>query len=157
MRNRLSEQIRHPAVAFVGVLFFASAAVVPISGSIDAANQIALADDPVAFYDQAVDRVLDKARAEKEIQEALTTSDADMAQSLFDVALSTMLLSIRNSLTKLRKRAPTLRQRSRQLEGLPEASGPESSRTRPALRAFSLAICLSSATSVTLRAKVHAT
>jgi len=78
--------LRHPALAFLGAAVFGLAALVPIRGALDAAEQFAIADDPAQISDRALDRIFDRGVAEREIRSALAAGDLDLAQSFLDLA-----------------------------------------------------------------------
>jgi len=84
MHNRLARRFRHPVLALVGAASFGFATFMLIRA---ASQEAAIADDPVALYDRAVDRVLDQARAGREIDAALATDDTDLARNLLDLAV----------------------------------------------------------------------
>ncbi len=80
------QNLRHPLVAFAGAAIFGLAALALSRGALDAAEQLAAADDPVQISDRALDRVFNQSVAEREIQSALAAGDADLAQSFVDLA-----------------------------------------------------------------------
>lgn len=86
MQDRLTKLIRHPLAALVSAVLFGLAVMALIGGAINAAEQIAVADDPAALSDRQVARVFDKAVAEREIQSALGAGNIDMAKSILDLA-----------------------------------------------------------------------
>jgi len=81
------DAVRHPAVASVGALLFALAAIVVVRGGLDAQSRFAAtADDPVKIADQALDTSFNRDVAEREIQSALDVHDTDLAQSFVALA-----------------------------------------------------------------------
>ena len=78
--------MRHPLVAFLGVVVFGSAAIVVGRHAVEQVQQYAAADDPVQISDRALDSVFTQGVAEREIGVALATGDIDLAQSFLDLA-----------------------------------------------------------------------
>ncbi len=73
-------------LAVAGVIAFVLAAVALAGPGIDLHDQLTAADDPVKLSDRALNRVFDRAVAEREIGAALTAGDSDLAQSFLDLA-----------------------------------------------------------------------
>jgi len=67
-------------------LCLALAAFVSLPGGIDAAREIAAADDPVRLSDLQLDRHFDAAVAAREIEQALQSGDLDLARSFIELA-----------------------------------------------------------------------
>jgi len=59
---------------------------VSMPGGVDAARTIAAADDPVRLSELALDKSFDAAVATREIEQALTADDVDLARSFVDLA-----------------------------------------------------------------------
>jgi hypothetical protein len=77
---------RHAGLALIGVVAFALATLALAGTGVDAYDQLAAQDDPVALSDQALLRRFDRTVAEREMQAALAAGDADLAQSFLDLA-----------------------------------------------------------------------
>jgi hypothetical protein len=82
----LIEMRRHPAAAVALGVLFAIAAAIFLRGGLAAQARLAVADDPVAVTDQALAATFDRDVAEREIRDALTAGDVDLAQSFVDLA-----------------------------------------------------------------------
>ncbi len=83
----LIQTVRHPFFAGVAALLFAVAAFVLIRGGVAARTQFdATAEDPVKIADQALDRRFNRDVAEREIRQALSADDIDLAQSFVALA-----------------------------------------------------------------------
>ena len=78
--------VRHPAVALVGAIFFALAAVVLIRGGMAARQELAAADDPVKISDAALNCAFNPQTAEREIRTALAAGDIELAHSFSELA-----------------------------------------------------------------------
>lgn len=76
----------HPAFALVAAAIFGLGGFALSRGAIDAAQQLAAADDPAQISDRALDRVFNQSVAEGEIRSALAAGDIDLAQSFLDLA-----------------------------------------------------------------------
>jgi hypothetical protein len=72
-------------VTFLAALF-ACAALLLVPRGIDAGWLMANQDDPVGLTDRALTKSFDAAVAKREIEAALVTGDADLAQSFLDLA-----------------------------------------------------------------------
>jgi len=79
-------QMRHPGFALLCAVIFGCAALVVGGNAVDEAQRLAVADDPVAISDRALDQVFSKGVAQREIRAALTAGDTDLAQSFLDLA-----------------------------------------------------------------------
>jgi hypothetical protein len=84
--KQLTRQVRHPALALVGAVLFACAAVALMRYAIDMAERLAAADDPVQITDWALDRAFNPDVADREIRSALAAGDVDLAQSFVALA-----------------------------------------------------------------------
>ncbi len=73
-----------PVVLAVAVLAVLAAYIVP--RGLDARAQLAIADDPAAIAERALDGKFNVGLAEREIEQALAAGDADLAQSFVDLA-----------------------------------------------------------------------
>jgi hypothetical protein len=82
----LSEMRRHPAAAIAFGALFAIAAAFFLRGGVAAQARLTAADDPIAVTDQALAATFDQDVAEREIRDALTAGDVDLAQSFVDLA-----------------------------------------------------------------------
>jgi hypothetical protein len=81
----LGRQLRQPGFALFCALGLGCAAI-PIGwNAFDRAQQFA-ADDPVMIADRALDDVLNRSVAEREIHAALAAGDLDLAQSFLDLS-----------------------------------------------------------------------
>ncbi len=86
-QHRLLRYLRHPLLALIGTAVCGLAALPLTRGTLDVAQQLAAADDPVAVSDGALDRIgFDQGVAEREIRSALAVGDLDLAQSFLDLA-----------------------------------------------------------------------
>jgi hypothetical protein len=72
------------SLGIAACLALAAAASVP--GGVQAAREIAAADDPVRLSELALDRSFDAAVATREIEQALAAGDAELARSFVDLA-----------------------------------------------------------------------
>src|ERR1700722_14561618 len=83
--GQIGRQLRQPAFALFCALVLGCAAI-PIGwNAFDRAQQFA-ADDPVMIADRALDDVLNRSVAEREIHAALAAGDLDLAQSFLDLS-----------------------------------------------------------------------
>jgi hypothetical protein len=81
------QSLRHPLFALVVAASFAGAAAVMIRDGLAARAQFeATAADPVKIADQALDRTFNRDVAEREIRNALSADDVDLAQSFVALA-----------------------------------------------------------------------
>jgi len=84
--SRLIRYVRHPVLALLGAAICGLAAIPLTRGAFDVAQQLAVADDPVAVSERALDRVgFDRGVAEREVRSALAAGDIDLAQSFLDL------------------------------------------------------------------------
>lgn len=74
------------AVAFALAGLFALAAVVCVPLGLKASTLLAAEDDPAAIADHRLDTAFDAAVASREIDDALTAGDADLARSFVELA-----------------------------------------------------------------------
>jgi hypothetical protein len=81
----ISRQVRQPGCALFCALILGCAALPVGWNAFDRAKQLA-SDDPVINADRALDDVLSRSVAEREIGAALATGDLDLAQSFLDLA-----------------------------------------------------------------------
>ncbi len=77
---------RHAALALIGAVAFGLVALALAGRGIDAQQQLATAGDPVKISDRALGLAFNQDVAQREIQAALATGDADLAQSFLDLA-----------------------------------------------------------------------
>jgi hypothetical protein len=82
---RIIEAAQHPLFALAGGALFLFAAGFVVHGGVEAYDR-AIADDPVAIADAALDRSFNREVAEREISAALATGDSDLAQSFVELA-----------------------------------------------------------------------
>ena len=81
------QSLRHPLFALVVAASFAGAAAMMIRDGLAARAQFeATAADPVKIADQALDRTFNRDVAEREIRNALSADDVDLAQSFVALA-----------------------------------------------------------------------
>src|ERR1700743_62290 len=81
----LGRQLRQPGFALFCALVLGCVAI-PVSwNAFDRAQQFAV-DDPVMIADRALDDVLNRNVAEREIRAALAAGDLDLAQSFLDLS-----------------------------------------------------------------------
>src|SRR5579872_1677274 len=80
------QQIRHPAFAVVCAIGCITGVLASGRLAGDEMARMAIADDPVAISDRALDEVFDNAVAEREIRAPLASGDIDLAQSFVDLA-----------------------------------------------------------------------
>jgi hypothetical protein len=83
--SQVGRQLRQPATALFCVLVLGCAAIPVGWTAFDHAQQFA-ADDPGAISDRALDDILSRAVAEREIGAALAAGDLDLAQSFLDLS-----------------------------------------------------------------------
>ena len=76
----------HPRLAVLAAGLFALAAAFCVPLGLEARSLLATADDPVAIADRGLARAFDDTVAVHEIESALDTNDADLAQSFVDLA-----------------------------------------------------------------------
>jgi hypothetical protein len=81
----ISRQVRQPGCALFCALVLGCVALPVGWNAFDRAKQLA-SDDPVINADRALDDVLSRSVAEREIGAALATGDLDLAQSFLDLA-----------------------------------------------------------------------
>jgi hypothetical protein len=86
-QKRFIWTVHHPLFALAAAVLFAFAAVMVVRSGVAARAQFAAsAEDPVKISDQALDRTLTQAVAEREIRSALAANDLDLAQSFVALA-----------------------------------------------------------------------
>jgi len=73
-------------LSLTAAAIFAGLAVYAVPRGLEARSLIAIEDDPVQIADRALDKSFDAARAQKEIESALDTKDADLAKSFVELA-----------------------------------------------------------------------
>jgi hypothetical protein len=73
-----------PALAVAALLLGAACYVVP--RGLEAQSLLAIEDDPAQIADRALDQTFDAARAQREIDAALTAKDADLANSFVELS-----------------------------------------------------------------------
>jgi hypothetical protein len=83
--SRIGRQLRQPATALFCALVSGCAAIPVGWTAFDHAQQLA-ADDPITISDRALDGILSRAVAEREIGAALAAGDLDLAQSFLDLS-----------------------------------------------------------------------
>jgi hypothetical protein len=83
--GQIGRQLRQPAFALFCALVLGYAAIPTGWNAFERARQFA-ADDPVKIADRALDDVLSRAVAEREIGAALAVGDIDLAQSFLDLS-----------------------------------------------------------------------
>ena len=74
-KNRFLAALRHPVFAFAGAVLFALAAFVFVRGGIATGDRLAVADDPVAISDRALDSKFSAEVADRKIRAALSAGD----------------------------------------------------------------------------------
>jgi len=85
--NRFAGVLRHPFLALAGACLFAAAAWLLVRGGIAAQARLAeVAADPAQISDRALAGVFSRAVADREIGEALSAGDLDLAQSFVELA-----------------------------------------------------------------------
>jgi hypothetical protein len=84
--KRILRHLGHPAVALIGTLAFAGAALAILPIAVDQVQLFTVADDPVQISEQALNAAFNATVAEREIRSALTAGDTDLAQSFVDLA-----------------------------------------------------------------------
>jgi hypothetical protein len=85
-KNRFLAALRHPSFALAGAVLFALAAFIFVRGGIVTGERLAVADDPVAISDRALDGKFSAEVADREIRAALATGDVDLAESFVALA-----------------------------------------------------------------------
>ena len=85
-KNRFLAALRHPAFALAGAVLFALAAFIFVPGGIVTGERLAVADDPVAISDRALDGKFSAEVADREIRAALSAGDVDLAESFVALA-----------------------------------------------------------------------
>jgi len=83
--SQIGRQLRQPAFALFCALVLGCAAIPIEWNAFERAQQFA-ADDPVKIADRALDDVLSRVVAEREIGAALAAGDIDLAQSFLDLS-----------------------------------------------------------------------
>jgi hypothetical protein len=83
--SQIGRQLRQPATALFCALVLGFAAIPVGWNAFDHAQQLA-ADDPITISDRALDDILSRAVAEREIGAALAAGDLDLAQSFLDLS-----------------------------------------------------------------------
>jgi hypothetical protein len=83
--RQIGRQLRQPATALFCALVLGCAAIPVGWTAFDHAQQLA-ADDPITISDRALDDILSRAVAEREIGAALAAADLDLAQSFLDLS-----------------------------------------------------------------------
>jgi hypothetical protein len=77
---------RRAALALAGVMAFAVAALAVVPRGLDAEWQLIAQNDPAAIADRALEQKFDPVIAKREIESALVSNDADLAQSFTSLA-----------------------------------------------------------------------
>jgi hypothetical protein len=83
--SQIGRQLQQPACALFCALVLGCAAILVGWNAFERAQQLA-ADDPVKIADRALDDILSRAVAEREIGAALAAGDLDLAQSFLDLS-----------------------------------------------------------------------
>jgi hypothetical protein len=86
LQHAAHKSSRRAALALVGMLACAVAALAVIPRGLDAQWQLISQDDPVELADRALAQKFDPAVARSEIESALAAADADLAQSFTELA-----------------------------------------------------------------------
>ncbi|OYX80056.1 MAG: hypothetical protein B7Y77_01065, partial [Bradyrhizobium sp. 35-63-5] len=86
MRDRAAARRRLIAPALLAVAVLAATAVYVVPRGIEAGGLYVITDRPVAIASHALDGKFDTALASREIEDALTAKDSDLAKSFVDLA-----------------------------------------------------------------------